>query len=239
MSIHLVGGGDRADVDEAVYGPFVAECAARVPATEEGRLPRVALLTVTEGADPAHGERLTASLSRAGAVEVLHTVVEEGERMPAAVLDGVDGIAVGGGLTPRYLEAMAPLAEGIRAAVETGTPYLGFSAGAMIAPDRALIGGWRIDGVEIGDEQASEELDELTIVDGLGLIDVTVEVHAAQWGNLTRAIAAVDSGAVEEAVAVDECTVLIVGTGPLRVAGAGTVWVLTRDERGVLVRSMR
>jgi cyanophycinase len=239
VSIHLVGGGHRPETDAAVFGPFVAECVARVEAAGEERQPRIALLTVRENADPGHGVNLTAALGHAGSVEVLHTVVAEGERMPAGAIDGADGIAVGGGMTPAYLEAIAPLAAGIRSAVEAGTPYLGFSAGAMIAPDRALLGGWRIDGVEIGDEEASEDLDELTIVDGLGLIDVTVDVHAAQWGNLTRAIAAVDSGAVGEAVAIDESTVLIVGTGPLRVAGAGTVWVLTRDERGVLVRSMR
>ncbi|MGN6125394.1 MAG: Type 1 glutamine amidotransferase-like domain-containing protein [Humibacter sp.] len=239
MSIHLVGGGDRPGEDAAVYGAFVAECAARVEAAGEERQPRVALLTVREGGDPGHGENLTRALARAGSVEVLHTVVAEGERMPAAAIDGADGILVGGGLTPAYLDAIQPLKADIRTAVEAGTPYLGFSAGAAIAPDRALLGGWRIDGVEVCDREASEDLDELTIVDGLGLIDVTVDVHAAQWGTLTRAIAAVDSGAVGEAVAIDESTVLVVGTGPLRVAGAGTVWVLTRDERGVLVRSMR
>jgi cyanophycinase len=169
VSIHLVGGGRRPATDGLVYGPFVAECAARVEAAGEARLPRVALLTVRENADPGHGASLAEALETAGPVAVLHTVVAEGERMPAGAIDGADGIVVGGGLTPRYLEAIAPLASDIRTAVEAGVPYLGFSAGAMIAPDRALLGGWRIDGVEIGDRDAAEDLDELTIAEGLGL----------------------------------------------------------------------
>jgi cyanophycinase len=167
------------------------------------------------------------------------TVVAEGDVMPASALDGADGILVGGGLTPAYLSAFAPLAERIRNQVESGVPYLGFSAGAMIAPDRALLGGWLIGGIEVVGRDAAEDLDELTIDDGLGLIDVTVDVHAVQWGNLSRAIAAVDSGALDELIAIDEATVLAVGSGPLRSGGAGTVWVVTKDDRGVLVRSMR
>jgi hypothetical protein len=42
--------------------------------------------------------------------------------------------------------------------------------------------------------------------DGLGLGPFTVDVHAAQWGTLPRLIAAVDSGAVEHGVAIDENT---------------------------------
>jgi hypothetical protein len=47
------------------------------------------------------------------------------------------------------------------------------------------------------------------------------------------------SGALDELFAFDEATVLAVGSGPLRSGGAGTVWVVTKDDRGVLVRSMR
>ncbi|NNC13150.1 type 1 glutamine amidotransferase-like domain-containing protein [Planctomonas sp. JC2975] len=239
MSIHLVGGGYRDGTERAVYGPFVSEAIA---GAGDERDPVIAVLTVRESADPSHGETLAAALRTAGApreVDIVAIVVDEGETIPLDAVDGVDGILVGGGLTPAYLAGLAPLAGRIRDAVVAGVPYLGFSAGAMIAPDRAIIGGWRIDGVEICSEDGSEELDELTIEDGLGLIDVTVDVHATQWGNLSRAIAAVDSGAVGEVIAIDESTVLTVGAGPLRAGGAGTVWVVTKDDRGVLVRSMR
>ena len=36
MSIQLVGGGHRPEEDEAVCGPFVAECVARVQAAGAG-----------------------------------------------------------------------------------------------------------------------------------------------------------------------------------------------------------
>jgi cyanophycinase len=202
----------------------------------------IVVLTVREDAHPGHGETLASMVRRvAGSRDVVvdTTVVAEGDVMPASALDGADGILVGGGLTPAYLSAFAPLAERIRNEVESGVPYLGFSAGAMIAPDRALLGGWLIGGIEVVGRDAAEDLDELTIDDGLGLIDVTVDVHAVQWGNLSRAIAAVDSGALDELIAIDEATVLAVGSGPLRSGGAGTVWVVTKDDRGVLVRSMR
>ncbi|MHA7987179.1 Type 1 glutamine amidotransferase-like domain-containing protein [Rathayibacter sp. CAU 1779] len=239
MSIHLIGGGYREGTETDVYGPFVSEAVARA-GDEHAAV--IAVLTVREGADATHGRSLADALLVAAAgraIDPILTVVDEGETIPASALEGADGILVGGGLTPAYLAALAPVAQQVRDAVEAGVPYLGFSAGAMIAPDRAIIGGWRIDGVEICSEDGSEELDELTVEDGLGLIDVTVDVHAAQWGNLSRAIAAVDSGAVGDVIAIDESTVLTVGAGPLRAGGAGTVWVVTKDERGVLVRSMR
>lgn len=248
MSVFLVGGGFRDGSDEAVYGGFVSEAVARAAsahrsATEAAeRAARIVVLTVREDAHPGHGNTLASVVQNVAGdrpVEVTTTVVAEGEPMPASALDGADGILVGGGLTPAYLSAFAPLAARIRREVETGVPYLGFSAGAMIAPDRALLGGWLIGGIEVVAQDAAEDLDELTIEEGLGLIDVTVDVHAVQWGNLSRAIAAVDSGAVDEVIAIDEATVLAVGSGPLRASGAGTVWAVTKDDRGVLVRSMR
>ncbi|MGN6197022.1 Type 1 glutamine amidotransferase-like domain-containing protein [Humibacter sp.] len=248
MSVFLVGGGFRDGSEEAVYGGFVSEAVARAAsahrsATEAAeRAARIVVLTVREDAHPGHGNTLASVVQNVAGdrpVEVTTTVVAEGEPMPASALDGADGILVGGGLTPAYLSAFAPLAARIRREVETGVPYLGFSAGAMIAPDRALLGGWLIGGIEVVAQDAAEDLDELTIEEGLGLIDVTVDVHAVQWGNLSRAIAAVDSGAVDEVIAIDEATVLAVGSGPLRASGAGTVWAVTKDDRGVLVRSMR
>ncbi|MGA0568842.1 Type 1 glutamine amidotransferase-like domain-containing protein [Rathayibacter sp. KR2-224] len=238
MSVFLVGGGFRDGSEEAVYGGFVSEAVARAG---DERPAAIAVLTVREGAQPRHGDELAAVVRKVAgdrAVQVSTTVVGEGERMPASALDGADGILVGGGLTPAYLTAFAPHAARIRREVESGVPYLGFSAGAAIAPDRALLGGWLIGGVEVAPKEAAEDLDELTIEEGLGLIDVSVDVHAVQWGNLSRAIAAVDSGALDEVIAIDEATVLAVGSGPLRASGAGTVWAVTKDEKGVLVRSL-
>ena len=90
-----------------------------------------------------------------------------------------------------------------------GLPYAGFSAGAMIAPQRALLGGWRLGSTAVTHEDNAEDLDQVTVVDGLGLISPTVEVHTTQWGTLSRLVAAVAAGEVSSGIAVDENTVVI------------------------------
>jgi cyanophycinase len=87
-------------------------------------------------------------------------------------------------------------------------------------------------------EDTAEDLDEVTVLPGIGLIDVSVDVHVAQWGALSRLVAAVEAGLVDAGVGIDENTVLIAGSGALRVAGAGSVWRVTTSEQGVLVSTM-
>jgi cyanophycinase len=114
-----------------------------------------------------------------------------------------------------------------------------------VAARRAIIGGWKVGDLAFCHEDNGEELDELTIVDGLGLVDFSVDVHAAQWGNLARAITAVATGGVERAVALDESTVLIVdgsqgqGDASQEVRGAGQAWWVEPAEGGVAVRTAR
>ena len=62
----------------------------------------------------------------------------------------------------------------------------------------------------------------LTVVPGIGLVEGAVDVHAAQWGNLSRLLAVVEAGLAPHGLALDECTTLEVG--PDRVTGAGRVW---------------
>lgn len=246
MSVHLVGGGWSVGVETDVFGRFVEEAGARADARGAGSA-RVVVVAVRDGDQDEHVAKFAALLRTAGeALDVDVTVVPvaaaEGEALPADTLaaDGapVDGIVVGGGLTPAYLDAVAPHADAIRAHVVAGAPYLGFSAGAMIAPDQALIGGWRIGGVEVCAEDSAEDLDDVTVVPGLGLVDVTVDVHAAQWGNLSRLVAAVESGLLDGGVAVDEDTVLVVGQGGLVVGGRGNVWRAVGGDDGVTVSTL-
>jgi cyanophycinase len=234
MSIHLVGGGSSVENDPAVYGPFLAEAALRAGAA--GRTdPRIAILVVRNGDGADHAAQLVAALETAGPLEPAITVLaHDGLAALPAVAD-VDGIVIGGGLTPAYLPAIAPIAGEIRRQVAAGIPYLGYSAGAMIAAERALLGGWRIGGVPVSPHDAGEELDEITIENGIGLLDVTVDVHVAQWGTLSRMVAATEAGLIRGGLAVDEGTVLIVGQGTLGVAGAGSVWTVSESEGGVLV----
>jgi cyanophycinase len=64
---------------------------------------------------------------------------------------------------------------------------------------------------------------------------VTVEAHAAQSGNVSRLIAATEAGMIEGGLAIDDNTVLIVGTGKLSTAGSGSVWSVSQAEAGVVV----
>ena len=63
-----------------------------------------------------------------------------------------------------------------------------------------------------------------------------IDVHAAQWGTLPRAVAAVAAGLVPEARAVDEHTAVVVHDGEVAVHGTGQALAVTPSGDGVLVR---
>jgi cyanophycinase len=76
------------------------------------------------------------------------------------------------------------------------------------------------------------------VVDGLGLVPFSVDVHAAQWGTLGRLCAAVSAGLVPSGVAVDEDTAVVVQAGSATVSGRGAAHVVTPADGGVTVRSV-
>jgi cyanophycinase len=232
MSIHLAGGGWQ----PSLFTEFLAESAAR--AAGAGRaIPRIGVLLVAEDVESGVVARSKYGdmLSRVASCDPVVTVVEEGAVASSSLLTGIDGLLVGGGLTPAYLVAVSPIIDEIRLLVADGLPYFGLSAGAAIAADAALVGGWRIDGIPVCAEDNAEDLDEVAIEPGLALVDLTIEVHAAQWGNLARLIAATDAGLVDGGLGVDEDTVLIAGDGDLRVTGVGNVWQVRSGDDGVIV----
>jgi cyanophycinase len=98
------------------------------------------------------------------------------------------------------------------------------------------VGGWRHDGVPVCDPDTAEDLDELTVRPGLGLIATTVEVHAAQWGTLNRLVTAVHRGLVPAGLAIDEDTLLAVAGRHATVHGRGQVHRVrpTDAEVGIL-----
>ncbi|VXB09699.1 Cyanophycinase [Microbacterium sp. 8M] len=236
MGVHLIGGG----FGRAAFAPFAAEAQA-VAAAKGVATPRVTVVTVREDADPRHAGDLVAALTADGAIDLETRVTTVGltDVVDPAVFDDVDAVVIGGGLTPAYHTALERCYDRIRTAVQGGTPYLGFSAGAMIAAERAILGGWRIGGVAIAPEETAEDLDEITVVPGIGLVDVSVDVHVAQWGTLSRLIAATEAGAVDGGVGIDESTVLIADAEGLRIAGAGSVWRVFAGSDGVTVSSDR
>lgn len=234
MGIHLIGGGWAED-ESTWTGEFVAEARERA-----GGAPRIMVVLWAETA--ADGERwhqdYRDDLGRLGAGEVRIVQLSRGVALDGVDPDSVDGLFVGGGLTPGYHESIMPAADAIRAAVAAGVPYAGLSAGAMIAGRRALLGGCRIGGVEVCRQDAAEGLDEVTLAPGLGLVEPVVDVHVAQYGLLSRVVATVQSGLADHVVGVDECTSLIVpadGLDHARVTGLGHVWTAERAGDGVTV----
>lgn len=237
MSIHLVGGGPLVASD--VAAPFLAEAAARSAAVGQS-VPRIALLSVAgpTGATPSSTPDIAEVLGGARQAEVLVSEIAPGEVFATTVLSDVDALVIGGGVTPAYLDAIQPLVDQIRLLVSDGLPYLGYSAGAMVAADRALVGGWRIGGVEVCPQDASEGLDEVELREGLGLVDLTIDVHAVQAGTLARLVAAAEAEFVTAGLAIDEDTALVVGEGALEVRGTGSVWRVVAGDESVSVATM-
>ncbi|MCI9859273.1 Type 1 glutamine amidotransferase-like domain-containing protein [Microbacterium proteolyticum] len=237
MSVHLLGGGRDIARCGDLLRSFVGE--ARAAAGE--RAPTIAVLLVLEADDDASAARFRGVVEAAGAApeEVRIEAIVEGETFASPVIDA-DAVFVGGGLTPAYLESFSGIRDAVRTRVTRGMPYAGFSAGSAIAAERAVVGGYRIGEVDVVSEDAAEELDEVEVRYGLGLVPFAVDVHAAQWGTLSRLVAAADAGLVGEGVAIDEHTALVLSSdGTSTVHGAGQVWRVEAAASGVGVTVRR
>jgi cyanophycinase len=238
IPVYLIGGGWNAAIFPVTYGRFVKAAAkngrrkiAVVVASEQDSDPdeqfaRFLKPFVSVGLDPFEAAGLVVSKDEPLTVEKIARLE------PTAVF-------VCGGLTPAYYDALCLDKSWLAYLFENEISYAGFSAGASIAAKRAIIGGWRreIDGkiFEIGDENAAEDLDLLDVREGLGLVDFTVDVHATQWGTVTRLLHAVDAGLTDEGRALDENILIEVGSGEVRVFGAGSVYRVGREKNGIVV----
>jgi cyanophycinase len=214
VATFLIGGGWTSSARPLVFRPFLHAV---------GEHPVVACV-VLDGPGSTEFDRWAEALSAAAPCTLLPVFVAAGDPFDIASVGRADALFVCGGCTPAYAAALAPavheLAEWLRAGPRH---YAGFSAGAAIAARHALVGGWRIGGVAVCPEDASEDLDEVSVVPGLDLVPFSVDVHAAQWGTLSRLIAAVRSGRVASGIAIDEDTLVIVEGPTARVAGLGLV----------------
>jgi len=236
--VHLIGGGWDPAAAPALYGPFLD--AAGASAT-------VATVVLDEGEDPGNGPgngmaqfaRWAEVLRRTGPCEPVPVLVPLGGLLEVAALGDADALFVCGGLTPGYADALAPAADAIRAwLTDGGRPYAGFSAGAAVAAVHALVGGWKDGDVPVCPDDAGEDLDEVTVVPGLGLVPWTVDVHCAQWGTLPRLATAVARDGLR-GLALDENTALHLTADGARVAGSGTAWSVGPDGAGVAVTAHR
>jgi cyanophycinase len=66
-------------------------------------------------------------------------------------------------------------------------------------------------------------------------VPFAVDVHATQWGTLTRLVHAVGAGLVDEGWAIDEGTVLVVDDGSTRVEGLGSAYRVAPRDGAVAV----
>ena len=207
--VFLIGGGREPEGVAASHAPFLSAC--------DG--PVACFVLDDEDADPG---RWAGQLAGAE----VRTVLVSKDR-PAAPEDlvGAGGVYVAGGWTPGYQEAVC--GHGFATALrDSGLPYAGYSAGAAVAAGLALVGGWRFEGVQVCDEDAGEDLEELAVRPGLGLVPFAVDVHATQWGTLTRLAHAVAGGLVPSGVAVDEHTCVEVTGTEVRLHGQGSAYRL-------------
>ena len=239
MSVHLVGGGATTGPDAPLYAPFVAEAARRGNAAGRAR-PRIAVISLHPEAEEKAAALADLLIAASGGdeIEVRLTAGRPGEPVALTAIAEVDGIAVGGGFVEEVRAGLAPVFGEVRRLVAGGVPYLGVSAGAMIAAEGSLGSGSRIGGVLVAPEDPEEPGFELEIEAGIGLVDVAIEVHVAERGMLSRLVAAVESGLVHGGLGIDERTALIVGDGGLRVEGTGSVWRVLPAEGGVLVSTI-
>ncbi|MGC4107770.1 MAG: Type 1 glutamine amidotransferase-like domain-containing protein [Thermomicrobiales bacterium] len=229
--VFLIGGGWTEEAFPKTWGRVVA-------AVDGGRI--VCVLLDMDDADDraAYAGRLTGALASVGAGDGVSVVFVTPERpLQPSDLEGAAGVIVGGGLTPDYQRAIVPSAgEAIARMVASGVPYAGFSAGAAIAAKAGIVGGWTLPAdasghaLPICSDEVSEDEDLLAVWPGLGLVPFSVDVHASQWGTLTRLIHAVRTGAVADGWAIDEDTALEVSGGEVvAVHGFGSAYHVMPD----------
>lgn len=238
-SVHLIGGGWDEASATAVYGPFLTEAGAAAARVGRPGKPVIACVVFDEGDGRAQFSRWEAVLTAAAFCEPVPVLVSDRAPLGIGRLGNADGLLVCGGLTPGYAAAVTPAAVDVLDWLVVGArPYAGFSAGSSIAAIDAVVGGWLDDGIQVCPQDAGEDLEELTIRPGLGLVPFAVDVHCAQWGTLPRLIAAVRAVPGRSGVGIDENTVLIVNGHSAVVSGRGNVWLAREHNGAVAVRPL-
>ncbi len=233
-SVFLIGGGWNEAGFPHTYGPFAA-------AVGDGG--RIAVVLLDEDDRDAYFARSEAAFAAIGVTAVEPVFVSPDRPLRESDVEGAAGILVGGGLTPAYYDAIVPAAGSwLRERVESGMPYAGFSAGAMIAPVDGIVGGWKLrqgaaalTDLAICSEDVSEDEEYLDVRQGIGLAPFAVDVHASQYGTPTRLMHAVRAGLVPEGWAVDEDTMIEFANGRVSVSGLGGAYHVRPDGTSLAV----
>lgn len=236
IPVYLIGGGWSAEYFPQTYGRFLRA------ATQNNKSRILIVVAEEEGAD-SHAQFLRFSNAfesvGLGAADAFETIVSAKNPLTLDRLAAIKptGIFVCGGLTPAYYDSLCINKTWLEYLFESRVPYCGFSAGAAIAAKNAIVGGWRREIghriVEIADENAGEDRVLLDVRPGLGLTTFAIDVHATQWGTLTRLAHAVDAGFTNEGWAIDENTMLEANGKTISIRGAGNAYRIGREEKTV------
>jgi cyanophycinase len=237
LPVFLIGGGGDHAGRATTYGRFLQTATTAAPC-------RVALVAAAE--DPTEAEA-TFAVTRAiftalgaAADDIIGIFLTADRPLTPAILATIQptGVFVCGGATPLYQQLLCEDRAWLEYLRARNIPYGGVSAGAAIAAEQAIVGGWRVQrGAQtraILYQGAGEGLDLLAVRPGLGLVPFAVEVHASQWGTLTRMLHALDLGRVAEGWAIDEDTLLQVDATGLQVQGDGQAYHLQREPSGTI-----
>ena len=142
------------------------------------------------------------------------------------------GVFVCGGLTPLYQKYLCEDKTWLNYMMKNNVPYGGFSAGSAIAPEKAIVGGWKIDvdGRDVGilDPDLAEDLDYLEVRTGLGLTEFSIDVHGSQWGTITRLIHASDQERIGYGWVIDEDTMLQIENDEITIHGLGNAYFVQK-----------
>jgi len=233
QSMFLIGGGWDSESFSLTYGPFIDA------STKNNRRKIMLILALEDDTDAEEMEAKyrvpfeSFSLNH-NEIETIFLSKDHPLSIDALISVSPTGFFVGGGLTPLYHELLCQNTEWLDYLVENQIPYGGFSAGSAITSQRAVVGGWMRQADEIDipiiDEDVGEELNRLTVRDGLGLMPHSIDVHCGQWGTITRLINALDGDLIESGLGIDENTMIQVTGGSASVRGFGQVYTVTHDE---------
>jgi cyanophycinase len=240
--VFLIGGGWRVETFSQTYARFLKSAGG-------GEQRRIAIVVAEEpDADSrAQFERFREAFGTVGLKpdESFETIVSAAAPLTRETLTALEatGVFVCGGLTPAFYDALCVDRAWLEYLSEKNVPYCGFSAGAAIAAADAIVGGWRrkigARIVDAANENAGEDLELLDVRPGLAIVPFAVDVHATQWGTLSRLVHVVDARLAPEGYAIDENTMMEVTGGEIKVFGAGSAYSVRRTKKGISIEVLR
>ncbi|HSK70227.1 MAG TPA: Type 1 glutamine amidotransferase-like domain-containing protein [Pyrinomonadaceae bacterium] len=238
IPVFLIGGGWRSETFPQTYGRFLK-------AASENKQRRIAVIVAEEPDSNAWEQfsRFFKAFESIGlnSADAFCLIVSAENPLSKEKLAEIKptGVFVCGGLTPAYHDALCREKSWLDYLFENKIPYCGFSAGASVAAEKAIIGGWQREinsqVIAITNENAGEDLDLLAVRNGLGLVPFAVDVHASQWGTLSRLIHTIDAGFCEKGWAIDENTMLEISRNGVEIFGAGNAYRVKRQKDEITI----